>query len=270
MPATAVRPALHATRFAEQPVVGGLASRCDWVVRNNEYICKHLDSCTGSPSTIFIKADPGNFVFFYERLLPSLNNSFVLFSGSADNTVPVQIDKRYPPFSPREQEALRGIYDSELVERWAVENLVEPFGDKMVPMPLGFSPGECNHWDPTVPPCRHMWGIIDEAKRAPLAAKPLKMSCRGRLRQDQPQFALREKVHRMCDRGGAWNHLVAAPNGKAYGPRTYARLQGMSAFVLCVSGGGIDPAPKAFEALAAGSIPIIQHSSLDSACARPA
>ena len=44
----------------------------------------------------------------------------------------------------------------------------------------------------------------------------------------------------------------------------------MSAFVLCVSGGGIDPAPKAFEALAAGSIPIIQHSSLDSACARPA
>ena len=137
-------------------------------------------------------------------------------------------------------------------------------------MPLGFSPGECNHWDPTVPPCRHMWGIIDEAKRAPLAAKPLKMSCRGRLRQDQPQFALREKVHRMCDRGGAWNHLVAAPNGKEYGPRTYARLQGVSAFVLCVSGGGIDPAPKAFEALAAGSIPIIQHSSLDSACARPA
>ena len=38
-----------------------------------------------------------------------------------------------------------------------------------------------------------------------------------------------------------------------------------ASFVVCAHGGGYDPAPKAFEALAAGSIPIITSSALDSA-----
>ncbi|MDC0991836.1 hypothetical protein OAR17_02525 [Pontimonas sp.] len=32
------------------------------------------------------------------------------------------------------------------------------------------------------------------------------------------------------------------------------------AFTLCVEGGGIDPSPKAFEALRQGSIPVIKES----------
>ena len=32
-------------------------------------------------------------------------------------------------------------------------------------------------------------------------------------------------------------------------------------FTLCVNGGGLDPSPKAFEAIIAGSIPIIKYSS---------
>ncbi|HAS22668.1 MAG TPA: hypothetical protein DCR51_05905, partial [Idiomarina loihiensis] len=37
------------------------------------------------------------------------------------------------------------------------------------------------------------------------------------------------------------------------------------AFVLCVQGGGIDPSPKAWTAIAHGSIPIIASSPLDDA-----
>ena len=36
-------------------------------------------------------------------------------------------------------------------------------------------------------------------------------------------------------------------------------------FILCTHGGGIDPSPKAFEAIIVGTIPIIQHSTLDDA-----
>ena len=38
-----------------------------------------------------------------------------------------------------------------------------------------------------------------------------------------------------------------------------------TSFTACAHGGGVDPAPKAFEALAAGSIPIIASSALDTA-----
>lgn len=37
------------------------------------------------------------------------------------------------------------------------------------------------------------------------------------------------------------------------------------AFVLCVEGGGVDPAPKAFEAVAVGSVPVVRRSDLDAA-----
>ena len=39
-------------------------------------------------------------------------------------------------------------------------------------------------------------------------------------------------------------------------------------FIACVHGAGIDPSPKAWEALLVGTIPIIQHSTLDNAYER--
>lgn len=39
-------------------------------------------------------------------------------------------------------------------------------------------------------------------------------------------------------------------------------------FIACIHGGGIDPSPKAWEALMVGTIPIIQHSTLDDAYSR--
>lgn len=36
-------------------------------------------------------------------------------------------------------------------------------------------------------------------------------------------------------------------------------------FILCTHGGGLDPSPKAFEAILVGTIPIVQHSTLDDA-----
>jgi hypothetical protein len=45
--------------------------------------------------------------------------------------------------------------------------------------------------------------------------------------------------------------------------KTFRKTLLKSKFTLCVHGGGIDPCPRAFEAILCGSIPIIAHSSLD-------
>ncbi len=39
-------------------------------------------------------------------------------------------------------------------------------------------------------------------------------------------------------------------------------------FIACVRGGGIDPSPKAWEAMLVGTIPIIQHGTIDDAYER--
>jgi hypothetical protein len=43
----------------------------------------------------------------------------------------------------------------------------------------------------------------------------------------------------------------------------YSRCLSRAAFVMCVSGGGIDPCPKAFNALQHGAVPIIKTGPLD-------
>jgi uncharacterized membrane protein YgcG len=45
----------------------------------------------------------------------------------------------------------------------------------------------------------------------------------------------------------------------------FVKLAQAVSFVLCVHGGGLDPSPKAWETLLLGTIPIIQHSTLDDA-----
>ena len=45
----------------------------------------------------------------------------------------------------------------------------------------------------------------------------------------------------------------------------YMKLVQSVSFVLCIQGGGLDPSPKAWESLMLGTIPIIQHSTLDDA-----
>ena len=54
-------------------------------------------------------------------------------------------------------------------------------------------------------------------------------------------------------------------NRKGINKELYIKLITSVPFVLCVHGGGLDPSPKAWEAIMLGTIPIIQHSTLDDA-----
>ena len=58
---------------------------------------------------------------------------------------------------------------------------------------------------------------------------------------------------------------VSVDHRKGISQRVWVRLATSVPFVLCVHGGGLDPSPKAWEAIMLGTIPIIQHSTLDDA-----
>ena len=211
------------------------------------------------------------------------------------------------------KQSIRHIIDSPKVERWVVENLVQPHPPKMVPLPLGFFPPNCQDdrvgTDATYDAaadlgpsgvCENLWPTIRGYRRE-LLDRPLNMACSGHVR-DSSDYKDRSTLASHCAETGAWNHFAVTPVGEVARPRGYRHTVSAlcppptascdtlcapptafcashsqvdfnqflsflmnTSFTACAHGGGVDPAPKAFEALAAGSIPIITSSALDAA-----
>lgn len=249
-----------------------IAGLCDWV------IIERMEDGTAVPEVIKQRSPPRTiYISFRCGKLPEttvammefmLQNSVitspvVLFSGSSDATFPNQTDKRKRSYGPEFNDQVANIASSSLVERWNVENLVGPYHPKMVPMPLGFIPSSCSrNYYSNQYPCDVLWGNINN--RTPLAARPLEMMCTARKHLGS-QFQLREGVNARCkEKGGPWSRFVYHPESvdTTLTHDQFMKALGTVSFVLCPHGGGIDPAPKAFEALAAGTIPIVQRSDL--------
>ena len=68
-----------------------------------------------------------------------------------------------------------------------------------------------------------------------------------------------DKLPEFCIRPG--NGTADMSYGVSH--KDFVKLVTSLPFVACPHGGGIDPSPKAWESIMAGSIPIIQHSTLD-------
>jgi len=194
-----------------------------------------------------------------------ITSPVVLFSGSTDLTFPVQTDTRSANFSDDFNKVVALIADSPLVERWNVENLAGPHHSKMVPFPVGFVHSGCegHKGKQKLPathqyPCDSLWNHITD--HPPLAARPLTMMCTGR-RRNNPQFQFRNHVMNHCKSHGAWGSLVPK-NVPHVTHAQFIRNMKKVSFMLCPHGGGVDPSPKAFEALAVGTIPIVQRSDV--------
>ena len=224
-------------------------------------------------------------------LLPQLSKPVVLFSGRCDITVPQQHSCgapatyrpgdpstcKYFPYNAEQASAIRSLIKSPLVERWIAENLVAPFPAKMRPMPLGFFPPSCEPskyndkanakanfaagW-----PCTNVWPMARHVRRHDDSLdrpRSLRMNCFGNVRTS-PDYDDRRKLIDRCGRRGQWNNFSdPLPEKKNFSAYLHA-LAG-AAFTACAHGGGVDPAPKSFEALAMGSIPIVTSSALDGA-----
>jgi len=95
--------------------------------------------------------------------------------------------------------------------------------------------------------------------KLPLTQRALKVLTSDRLRSRAGQWETRYNVEKMCE-NVTWCHVpFAAVNAFEGIPHSeFIKELHLASFVSCAHGGGMDPSPKAFEAIHEGTIPIIR------------
>lgn len=253
---------VHSTRLfpkyrgADQYRCTGIAARCDWVLLSDEAPPHlHLVQRTAHPRHIFLslRSPFAALAYFVHELLPKLETPFVLVSGSEDVTVPRQTDRRWRVFTSEERTAIEALLRHPMLLHWFAENLDEAGHPRLSPLPVGLV--FAREQEPTIavpaPP--------------PLHARPPRLLCAHRVREG-PQWDARRRVSELC-RSGAWKPWSTVVEAEV--PETrFVELVEEHAFVLCVDGGGLDPSPKAWQAILHGAIPIMRASPLQAAYAR--
>ncbi|AFY28351.1 hypothetical protein [Cyanobium gracile] len=231
------------TRLVE-PTIPSIAHWADWSLTRHGF-CGNLRA---QPQLLFVKAVPECLELFLERYLPRIKATtrFVLITGDADTTLPRQVDQRFPDSiaSGLEQRLLRLLDDPRLLHGYA-ENLDTPLPG-VTPIPLG-----CINSDGHVI-YRH---VMAEDAPIPLRQRPLKAFCAHYVREG-PQWEQRRTVMRLAT--GDWRAFVEVHEQIPYDD-FFPTLQRYP-FVICAGGGSLDPSPKAFTALLAGAIPIIERN----------
>jgi hypothetical protein len=239
-------------QFSYEP--SGFAARCDWVIGNrySHYGKLPLNASWGDPAshprTIFVRTDLVS--DFYDTVLPCLTKAFVLVTGDHDVTIPRQIDSRYPKYLSHQK--WKALVNHRLVLHVFSENLDEPMVG-VSGIPLGVNPGEFAGRDGDA-----MLSKI--AGTTSISQRVVKVLNCDRQR-DGSQFVDRRHVLELCDT--SWKGLCV-PQSNISRSGFFKHVQRYP-FILCVHGGGLDPSPKAWEALMAGTIPIMQHYAGDDA-----
>jgi len=136
------------------------------------------------------------------------------------------------------------------VLHWYVENLSGLY-PKASPLPIGT-------WS-------NIFYVNSDQK--PFMNRVMKMLVTDRVHDMHEQFADRVFVATQCRQ--MYDVCVHAHSGVKklanLDIKQCSKLVSEHMFHICVHGGGIDPSPKAWETIILGSIPIIEHSSLDGA-----
>lgn len=246
----------HSTRLfpknrgAHSYAATGIAARCDWAVMSDReppqiHICRNVN--TDSPRHIFLSLRSPFIALsaFATQILPTLADRFVLVSGSEDITIPNQCDRRWRQFDDAEHDQIRQILHHPLLNHWFVENLDEDVDSRISPLPTGMV-------FPVGPPAN---GLQVPAHQ-PLRDRQLRVFVAHRLR-DGPQWEQRRHVSVLARTVWApWCTVL----DEEVPEDTFLNFVQAHAFVLCVEGGGLDPSPKAWQAILYGAIPIIRKT----------
>jgi len=231
----------------------GLAARCDWVLLSDigepRYRLINQTAVT-EPKTIFLSMRGGLEVikYFEKTVLRRINSKYILITGSEDLTVPTQTDHRWPKTTEEITESITRILDSENLVHWFAENLDSRISAKISPLPLGYV------FDEATPQS------AQELKLGkPLAQRRITLFCCHRVREG-PQWEERRHVTAMLEQAGCESTTVIRDELSS---TDYERMLSKSAFVICVSGGGIDPCPKAFQSLQHGAVPVIRSGPMN-------
>ncbi|WP_132700680.1 hypothetical protein [Reinekea marinisedimentorum] len=239
---------------ADKYRITGIARKCDWVITSDTFeprtfITKLKQTIT--PQTIFLSLrDPFIAVsFFYEAVLPQLTSPFILITGSEDATIPNQVDKRWRCFNDNEKKIIQKILSSPNLIHWFAENLDDNNEPKLSPLPLGMV--YPNYKDNCSIPIHSVPALSNRSHM---------VLCAHRER-DGEQWITRKKVTQLAK--NQWNSFCTILESEVL-EEVFFNLCKTHKFVLCVEGGGLDPAPKAWHAIINGAIPIVKSSALDS------
>jgi hypothetical protein len=232
----------------------GVAGRCDWIVLTTYII---VGNAKKPPKTVFLRlcAEPVTvLVPFYNKVLPLIQDKFVLLTGSGDYTLPNQTDKRHRKPKFVEKQFFYKVLNDERIIHWFAENHDETF-EKISTLPIGINSKTCGDFSPD-----DVWDFTEIS--SPISQRPLRMICADILRKG-PQWENRAKVANLSQT--AWKDFSFYLHDRNLKYDEWLRFVAKYPFLLCVHGGGLDPSPKAWEAIAVGTIPIIKHSPLDDA-----
>ena len=240
----------------------GFPGRCDWVFGTRASVYGKASGLTAwadikrVPRTIFVRSDLVQTWFL--KVLPCLVETFVLITGDADMTIPRQVDYRFPkPMHPSTWAAI--LRDQRILHIFS-ENLDEAYPSRVTPIPIGVNTHELNAENGDA----FMQFVVRQSN---ITDRPLKvLQCdrlgyNGVIDRHGPQWAARRIVLDKCTT--VWKDFCVSNTRAGAGQQFHSLLRSFS-FVLCVHGGGVDPNPKAWETLMAGSIPIIEHFGGDS------
>lgn len=175
------------------------------------------------------------------EILTTLEGPIVISIGGTDRTFPQSTDKRHKKNSKAFRQTFVKLVNHPKVAKIFGENfdLKHP---KLISMPLGLN-------------YSHSRSILDYHQLfKPRRHRTLKVSSFNRVRHG-PQFLLRRRVNRYCKH--AWSKKVGFAGNVSKG---YLKALSRYPFTLCVTGGGIDPCPKLYDALLVGVIPIIKRN----------
>jgi hypothetical protein len=229
----------------------GLARRCDWFINGNELV----KNTSSDPKTIFLTAYRGNtgIPFLVSSVVPTLKSSVVLIIASEDYTFPHGLGDVRSNMYIHCQPEIEFLLNSKLISHIFVENL-DTKHSKLTPIPLGIHPSfDKNYTD-----------IFNSNIKLTLDRSILVFCCHRVHTWGPKQFIDRGNVSELSKT--VWKDFV---DYSPWLPTNQFRDKLLtSKFTICVHGGGLDPSPRAWEALLCGSIPIMKHSTLDEAYSR--
>ena len=250
---------------SDSSVPTGFQSRCSWVIVNRANF-RGWGDMDVDPKTIFVRTD--HMLFFYEKILPCLSNRFVLLIGDHDHTFPRQLDDRFP-VDLNHSTFLSLIHDPRIVHIFS-EHLDQRHDKYITPIPRGINPGEfpSNHSKPGLQGQRDgdylypYWNRNISFDDKKFKDKILRID---RLRHvpgnNITTWLDRHIVLMLC--GHEWTEFCSAGFYAPSQPLEFHYYLNQFSFVLCIHGGGVDPNPKLWQTLIAGSIPVMAHFAGD-------
>ncbi|TMM51298.1 hypothetical protein [Sulfitobacter sabulilitoris] len=242
---------------ADAYVLTGIAARCDWVFLSDTaqpqtHLVRRVETRAPRHVYLSLRSPAVALKGFVEQVLPLLEDSFVLVSGSEDVTLPNQIDARWNSFADTCPGAVDAILAAPGLTHWFVENLDDATNSKMSPLPLGmvFPDPEATDWI-AIPP------------HIPFSERPIRVLCGHRVRSGAQWDARKRITQTAREHWADWCTVLEEEVTEA----DFLALMQDHAFVICAEGGGLDPSPKAWQTLLHGSAPIIRSSPTASAYA---